>query len=461
MIKLDAPPWSKPRNYRRITLILAFLAFASISQINLANAAIAYIPNSQSGNVTVVNTTTQQVTDTITIGATGELYSGALSPDRTQFFATDFSGFVRTILTGTNSVGSPIEIGASAAPESVSFSMDGSRAYVSNYSAGSLTIINTSTNTVSDTISQPCAVDFFPVQSIDSAEGLYFICARQESETASVVRRMNTATLAIEDIATTGDFGLTFAISTEASLLYTADLDGNTVTAVDLNTNSVVATIPGLLGPLGIVMTPDGRKVYVGELYGTNVHIIDTTTNTIAKSLDLGISIAGLGMASTGAVVYAVLGGDGAGIEVIDTATDNVAATIATPNGNIPFAIWGDFLGNVPVVPPGTFAVGGNLSGLDTDEQVTLKNNGTDDLTLTFDGTFTFSTGIADGANYTVSVSNAPSGKSCLVTDGTGKIEGTDVTNVTVTCATQKAGFPWWSFWPAIMKVVQDNTVLQ
>jgi hypothetical protein len=83
---------------------------------------------------------------------------------------------------------------------------------------------------------------------------------------------------------------------------------------------------------------------------------------------------------------------------------------------------------------PNRFVVGGTTSGLLG--TVVLRNNGGDDLTLVTSGTFTFSTPLAGGSPYAVTVHSQPAGQTCLVANGSGTIAGADVGNVLVTCAT-------------------------
>ena len=79
-----------------------------------------------------------------------------------------------------------------------------------------------------------------------------------------------------------------------------------------------------------------------------------------------------------------------------------------------------------------TYSVGGSVSGLSG--SVTLQNNGGDDLTLDANGAFTFTTSVAHGAAYNVTVSAQPAGQSCSVTNGVGAVAAADVTNVDVSC---------------------------
>lgn len=80
------------------------------------------------------------------------------------------------------------------------------------------------------------------------------------------------------------------------------------------------------------------------------------------------------------------------------------------------------------------FTVGGTVSGLSG--TLTLGNNGTDLLAISTDGSFTFSTSVAEGSNYNVTAQTQPTGQTCAVSNGSGVMGGTNVANVGVICAT-------------------------
>lgn len=80
------------------------------------------------------------------------------------------------------------------------------------------------------------------------------------------------------------------------------------------------------------------------------------------------------------------------------------------------------------------YAVGGAVGGLASGGTLILQNNAGDDLTLTLDGFFTFSSEVEDLLAYDVTVLTQPVGQTCTVTNASGSIEDTAVTDVTVTC---------------------------
>jgi len=84
--------------------------------------------------------------------------------------------------------------------------------------------------------------------------------------------------------------------------------------------------------------------------------------------------------------------------------------------------------------PTPTYTVGGTVSGL-TSGSLVLKNNNGDDLTINANSTsFTFATALASGSAYAVTAGTRPGRLACDITNNTGTISGSNVTNVTITC---------------------------
>jgi len=80
--------------------------------------------------------------------------------------------------------------------------------------------------------------------------------------------------------------------------------------------------------------------------------------------------------------------------------------------------------------------VGGTVAGLSGGTSVVLLDNGSDPITVGANGSFSFDQQIQSGNAYSVTVETQPIGETCLVTAGSGTIdgEGDDVTGVSVVC---------------------------
>lgn len=92
----------------------------------------------------------------------------------------------------------------------------------------------------------------------------------------------------------------------------------------------------------------------------------------------------------------------------------------------------------IAVVGPQQFTVGGSVAGL-TSGNLVLQNNGNDNLTISTNGAFTFSQPVSMGDTYNVTVLSQPPGQICTVSNGSGAIAMSDITNVSVFCSKQFA----------------------
>jgi YVTN family beta-propeller protein len=102
--------------------------------------------------VSVVDTATNTVTATITVGS--DTFGVAVSPDGSKVYvANDNADTVSVIDTATNTVTATITVGSG--PFGVAVTPDGSKAYVAISGANTVSVINTATNTVKSTITDP------------------------------------------------------------------------------------------------------------------------------------------------------------------------------------------------------------------------------------------------------------------------------------------------------------------
>ena len=122
---------------------------------------------------------------------------------------------------------------------------------------------------------------------------------------------------------------------------------------------------------------------------------------------------------------------------IYNVTADSTTQTCSTTNGS--GTVGNSDITSIAITcgpnPPGTYIVGGTISGLGLSDNIVLENNGTDSLPLSSDGDFTFPIPLSDGTAYSVTVATQPAGKICQVTNGAGSSSGNNVTNVTVTCS--------------------------
>ena len=132
---------------------LAGLMLVSLSTAQQAVAQPAppraYVANSVSNTVSVIDRATNTVVATITVGRTP--LNVAVTPDGTlAYVANSGSRSVSVIDTLSTKVVSTLPVGAS--PVDIALTPDGSHAYVVNFDSNSVSVIDTSTQTVIATV---------------------------------------------------------------------------------------------------------------------------------------------------------------------------------------------------------------------------------------------------------------------------------------------------------------------
>lgn len=79
-----------------------------------------------------------------------------------------------------------------------------------------------------------------------------------------------------------------------------------------------------------------------------------------------------------------------------------------------------------------TYTIGGTVTGA-VNEGLTLENNGTDSLKVA-GVDFEFPTGMEDGSDYNVTLTQPPEHQLCSVNNASGTVAGADIDDVSVLC---------------------------
>lgn len=103
--------------------------------------------------------------------------------------------------------------------------------------------------------------------------------------------------------------------------------------------------------------------------------------------------------------------------------------TVLNPSGIIANSNITDV--SVPCVLP-TYTVGGTVTGLNG--SLTLVNNGIDSKTVTSDGSYTFNNSLTTGTPYAVTITAKPAGQNCTLSNNSGTIASTNVSNILAAC---------------------------
>lgn len=79
------------------------------------------------------------------------------------------------------------------------------------------------------------------------------------------------------------------------------------------------------------------------------------------------------------------------------------------------------------------YKIGGTIAGLSG--TIVLQNNGGDDLNISSNGDFSFSTLLFGGEDYAVTILTQPSEALCTISNGTGTVSIEDITDIVVSCS--------------------------
>jgi YVTN family beta-propeller protein len=163
-------------------------------------------------------------------------------------------------------------------PEALAITPNGAYLYVGNYGSSTLSVINTSLNTVSAKIALPSGP---------------------------------------RGIAITPDGKTAFLLS------------GKGISVIRMSTNKVLKTIsPGPSFGTGLAVTPDGTQLFVSNFYGT-VSIINIVTDKIEKKLTVGYNANAVAISPDGK--YAYVDANAAGGPFYLTKIDIASKTIIVP----------------------------------------------------------------------------------------------------------------------------------
>ncbi len=298
--------------------------------INIApnsNILHAYIPNTSSGTISVVNIESEMVSSTITSSFSPT--SVAVSPDGSKIYVCGpGNNKVEVISRATHTITATLTVGSG--PNFLALNSAGTRLFVCNNTGKTVSVFNTQTNAGVATIripGEPLSMDiikdgsrlyvadytkikFWTINTatnsiVDSINAVNLL-GQTESPTPVLVDRSgkrlyalcyNRPKVFVYDLlskALIGEIPLpqqafSMAFNPEGDQLYVT-VYPNKVVVINPILMTVISTITGLSSGYGISFTPDGTKAIVA-LSQTPVGkaaIINTSTLTISSILNLG-----------------------------------------------------------------------------------------------------------------------------------------------------------------------------
>jgi YVTN family beta-propeller protein len=344
---------SARRELRRLAgpfvVVLSALALATPAAL----ARQAFVANLGAHTVTPLDLVANQAGAPIPVGEDPD--SIAISPDgRTAYVSNGIDGTVSVIETATDSViGAPIPVGSN--PAAVALTPNGSKLYVTDELSNRVTVINTATRTAIGSIK----VGSFQSGIAVAPDGLSALVSNAGGNTVSVIDTL-TDTVAPAPILV-GEEPLGIAFTPDGAKAFVANGNGKSVTVIDARTDTVEgAAIKVGKEPGAIAVTTDGSRAYVANGESDSVSVIDTAIDqVVGTAIKVGSGPTGIAITPDGRTAYVAQSGDG-GVSPIDLATGSVGALVPTGASAFAVAIVPD------QSPTASFSVGPATAGAPT-----------------------------------------------------------------------------------------------
>ncbi|MDW5551992.1 PKD domain-containing protein [Methanosarcina sp.] len=330
------------RRFRGQTLnkVLGITVLTFLMLVSIAGALpFAYITNSESNSVSVIDATTNKVTTTIPVGSNP--IGVTINPNGTKVYVVNArSSDISVIDTATNSVVATVRAGNF--PQGIVVSPNGKKVYVTNRYSNNVSVIDTGANTVVSTLNTGKS----PAGVAVSPDGKKLYVTNYEDNAVSI---FDTTTKTVITTISVGRGPKEIAVTPDGTRVYVANSDSESISVIDTATNSVTNTLTVGGVPSGVTVNPDGKKVYVtnNDEYFSTVSVIDTVTNKITAAIPVGSGPMGIAVTPDGKKVYVAISFYNT-VSVIDTATNAITATVLVENS--PYAS-GQFIGSIPIEP--------------------------------------------------------------------------------------------------------------
>lgn len=282
------------------------------------------------------------------------------SPAPFAYITNTGSDNVSVIEIPTNIVIATVPVGA--APRGVAINASGTLVYVANNNSGTVSVIDTSTNTVVGTV----PVGDLPYGVVVNPAGTLVYVTGGGTIPNGILSVIDAATNIVVASVPVESAPTGVAINPTSTRVYVANNNSNSISVVDTATNTVIATIPVGIGPLGIAVNPSGTLIYVTHYYdfsvgpGNTLSVINISTNALTGIIEVGLGPAAVAVDPTRNFIY-VANSVSSNVSVINAATNIVIATVVV----------GDAPRGVSVTPDGSrvyVAINGNntVSVIDT-----------------------------------------------------------------------------------------------
>src|SRR6266496_477140 len=335
---------------RKTAVILAVLFLASCTQSHSPSEAKAppyrvYVTNETSGELSVIDPVTLEVTATVPLGKRprgihaspdGKTIYVALSgspiggpgvdesklppPDKTAdgigVFDVQQNKLLRLIPSGSD-------------PENFDLSKDGRQLFVSNEDDATHSNVDLSTAHVVRGLS----VGEEPEGVTVSPDGKFVYVTSEDTGAISV---LDTASSKLIKTFKVGRRPRSIVFAPDGSRAYVNAENDGAVVVIDAVKHQALQAIrlgqPGVIKPMGLALSADGKTLYVTTGRGHSVFVLDTATNQVKASFEVGERPWGIALSPDGKTLYTA-NGPANDVSVVDLNRRTVTRKIKVRGG--------------------------------------------------------------------------------------------------------------------------------
>ena len=254
------------------------------------------------------------------------------------------------IKISSGELGTAIAVELQGDPSAIVVTPDGSKVYLANYASHTVSVITTSSNTVTKTVTIGTGITGKPIALAVTPNSAHVYVADQgnaqvdDITTASdtVTKTIGVGSMADGNVAGGGDPNI-LAITPNGSKLYVASYTGRGVEDIATPADTLTATITlqGFLpNPNALALTPNGCQLYVHDHRNNQVDVITVSSDVVAAHPAVATTGDPTGMSVTpdSAHVY-VANFASNSVSVIATSTNTATTLAAAVVGNSPYAV--------------------------------------------------------------------------------------------------------------------------
>ena len=170
---------------------------------------------------------------------------------------------------------------------------------------------------------------------------IYAVNSGYASNSVSVIDGNTNTVIATVPV---GNTPFALDVNPRTNLVYVGNNQDTTVSVIDGRTNAVVATIEGLASPEAVAVNPQTNKIWVVNYYSSEISEIDGRTNEVIANLQIeGQTAQGIAINTALNLVYVA---SGSTIFVIDGNTDTIITSFNTASLGIGQSIAYDAVSN-------------------------------------------------------------------------------------------------------------------